>query len=772
MLVPKRVVSTLLSLLLVLAFPATAAAGELFSVNSILDEPDKNLGAEGCKTASNACTLRAAIEESNNSGGVRDAILFDNTVFQGEAAGDTVVISGSFPEIKDPVTIDANSGSGCLNESGFTGPCAGLRRSDTGNGLVVNADEVTIEGLSVTSTSTAINVINESTDFIAKGDWIGINLKGEAIANNTGIFIDPGSDGAAIGGVEEEDRNVIAGNVGVGLDIEGASNATVNGNYFGVGPSGTTQKANAKDIEVTNSTAGGGFKAENNEIGTVPSMEAQLTTKCDGGCNVISGALATGVDLNGEGGGFNEAPASGPTLVQSNFIGIGGNGFASVPNGTYGVLAGGADEATVGGSGNGKLNYIDGGSYGVYGENGDDLQVLGNVIGRDRSGGVNTPPSSVAIFAFSLSVSSPEAGARIAGNSIAMTGGTGIEQRFTGAEIENNFIEGGLTGILTLGSSVGEGNLISGNRVHEVAGNGILVENDSNLVTGNEVLEPGEAGILVKYAGSFPLAVGTTGNVVGGEEEFEENEIVFAGGPAIEIKDFEETNNEVTRNRGEGNSGLFIDLVSAQFSEPNGPNEGIKPPALLTAFQSKSSGTAQPGATVRIFRKASSETGELASFLGEAKADGSGNWTVSYGAVPTGTILAATQTSTKGGTSELATATAVAEPSGGGGGGNGGGNNGGGGGNGGNKDTIPPDTKILKGPPKKTHKTTVKFKFSSSEANSSFECKLDHKPFKKCSSPKKYKKLKPGKHVFKVRAIDKAGNVDPTPAKRKFTVLK
>jgi hypothetical protein len=44
--------------------------------------------------------------------------------------------------------------------------------------------------------------------------------------------------------------------------------------------------------------------------------------------------------------------------------------------------------------------------------------------------------------------------------------------------------------------------------------------------------------------------------------------------------------------------------------------------------------------------------------------------------------------------------------------------------------------------------------------------------FKKCSSPKTYKKLKPGKHVFKVRAIDKAHNVDPTPAKRKFTILR
>jgi hypothetical protein len=48
---------------------------------------------------------------------------------------------------------------------------------------------------------------------------------------------------------------------------------------------------------------------------------------------------------------------------------------------------------------------------------------------------------------------------------------------------------------------------------------------------------------------------------------------------------------------------------------------------------------------------------------------------------------------------------------------------------------------------------------------------LDRRPFEKCRSPKKFTGLEPGKHVFKVRAKDGAGNLDPTPAKRAFTVL-
>ena len=37
-------------------------------------------------------------------------------------------------------------------------------------------------------------------------------------------------------------------------------------------------------------------------------------------------------------------------------------------------------------------------------------------------------------------------------------------------------------------------------------------------------------------------------------------------------------------------------------------------------------------------------------------------------------------------------------------------------------------------------------------------------PWTACSSPKTYTDLGTGMHAFQVRAIDKNGNVDPTPA--------
>jgi hypothetical protein len=87
------------------------------------------------------------------------------------------------------------------------------------------------------------------------------------------------------------------------------------------------------------------------------------------------------------------------------------------------------------------------------------------------------------------------------------------------------------------------------------------------------------------------------------------------------------------------------------------------------------------------------------------------------------------------------------------------------------EDTDAPDTEITKQPKRKTTKRKAKLKFSSSEAGSTFECKLDKKPFKPCESPFK-KKVKAGKkHKFLVRATDATGNTDPTPAKAKWKVL-
>jgi hypothetical protein len=83
-------------------------------------------------------------------------------------------------------------------------------------------------------------------------------------------------------------------------------------------------------------------------------------------------------------------------------------------------------------------------------------------------------------------------------------------------------------------------------------------------------------------------------------------------------------------------------------------------------------------------------------------------------------------------------------------------------------DADPPETTITKQPKKKVEtekaKKKAKLEFSSDEAGSTFECDLDDKGFVPCSSPFTKKVKSDKKHTFEVRAIDAAGNADPTPS--------
>jgi subtilisin-like proprotein convertase family protein len=87
-------------------------------------------------------------------------------------------------------------------------------------------------------------------------------------------------------------------------------------------------------------------------------------------------------------------------------------------------------------------------------------------------------------------------------------------------------------------------------------------------------------------------------------------------------------------------------------------------------------------------------------------------------------------------------------------------------------DTSPPQTTIDSGPTGRTPSRKAKLRFSSSEAGSTFECRLDGRRWKPCTSPELLKRLKVGKHRFLVRATDTGGTVDATPAARRWRVTK
>jgi glucose/arabinose dehydrogenase/PKD repeat protein len=84
-------------------------------------------------------------------------------------------------------------------------------------------------------------------------------------------------------------------------------------------------------------------------------------------------------------------------------------------------------------------------------------------------------------------------------------------------------------------------------------------------------------------------------------------------------------------------------------------------------------------------------------------------------------------------------------------------------------DTTAPETTITAGPSGSTTSRTATFAFAS-EPGAVFECSLDGAPFGSCASPRSYAGLAVAGHSFAVRARDRSGNVDPTPAARSWVV--
>jgi len=87
---------------------------------------------------------------------------------------------------------------------------------------------------------------------------------------------------------------------------------------------------------------------------------------------------------------------------------------------------------------------------------------------------------------------------------------------------------------------------------------------------------------------------------------------------------------------------------------------------------------------------------------------------------------------------------------------------------------VTPETLITFGPAAKTRKKKVVFRFTDAtgQPGSSFICKLDRRRWKGSSSPTQLTKLKLGRHVFSVKAVNALGTAEQQPTKRRFKVVR
>jgi hypothetical protein len=83
-------------------------------------------------------------------------------------------------------------------------------------------------------------------------------------------------------------------------------------------------------------------------------------------------------------------------------------------------------------------------------------------------------------------------------------------------------------------------------------------------------------------------------------------------------------------------------------------------------------------------------------------------------------------------------------------------------------DTLPPNTYIYKLLRLRRRGIAIRFGSGGGPPGDTFLCRLDRKPFSRCTTPRKWFDLAPGRHRVTVLATDAAGNRDATPAVRIF----
>ncbi|MCB0865163.1 MAG: hypothetical protein KDB58_05580 [Solirubrobacterales bacterium] len=764
------------------AAPAASAEAATFSVNSIGTGSDVAIDGS-CDTDATAdvdCSLRAAIEEANATT-PSDTIVFQSTASPTDPddvafdlTGSPQVIGGTLPTITHALFIN---GQDCEAAPDLPAtPCLRLNAP-----IAINADgEVNIRGLSFSGAGTAIDVIHVAgtspgvPDFVLNASWFGIDPVGVAqVPPDTAVLLEDVS-GAQIGGSTRGERNLFA-RQGTGVDVFGADNTNIWGNWFGIKPDGTFARAgegsaaNGDAIEITgDSTPNPDNQATGSKVGFASSFSA--TPACDGFCNLIAGAGRTGsggvaagsaIDLGGDGG--VEIPADGASIAGNEI------GPDVAPNNS-GINVGDADGVVIGGASSDAANVI--GANGIgSGFGSSDLTVSHNSFDGSGSGAGaisvngngeisdNFVASGTTQPAIQL-VSTSGGGYSVTGNVIGESAdGSPVPSGRFGISVNGN---GNTIG----GTGAGDGNVITNLTSTTPAINtiGINVVGDGNEVIGNTIGEgtdgtPGAQLVGIQVGGD------ADDNVIGGTSAASENEIVnttqgTAVIPAAAIRVVNQSpaitssGDQILRNVGSDNDGQFIDLgEDGPGNVAGGPNLGIQAPAISTALATGATGTAAPNAVVRIFSKAISDAGELQGFVAETTSAADGSWSVGYPAQVIGQRLVATAT-TVGGTSELSAVASVSEPvipppAG---------------------DTDPPETTIVKAPKGKIKSKKAKFVFSADEQGATFTCTIDKGGPKPCTSPLTLKRLKKGKHSFSVFATDAAGNADPTPATSRFKV--
>ncbi|MCA9054440.1 MAG: cadherin domain-containing protein, partial [Planctomycetaceae bacterium] len=182
------------------------------------------------------------------------------------------------------------------------------------------------------------------------GNYIGTNVAGTAPLENgwNGVNVEQGADNTLIGGSTAAHRNIISGNLQLGIWVTDAATTgtIIRGNYVGLNASGTAAVSNgafgiAVDFAATGTIIGGTGAGDRNVIsGNTGS----------GGSSARGGIYVYGTN----------------TTIQGNYIGIGADGTTVIANGqsavglSAGIYVSAGSGTLIGGTATGAGNIVAG----------------------------------------------------------------------------------------------------------------------------------------------------------------------------------------------------------------------------------------------------------------------------------------------------------------------------------------------------------------------------------------------------------------------------
>jgi Ca2+-binding RTX toxin-like protein len=431
---------------------------------------------------SGAGSLRQAILGANASAG--PAVITFNISGGGVH---TIAPTSTLPTLNNTVILDATT------QPGYSGlPLIELSGATAGagvNGLTLGANNSTIKGLAINGFSVDGIFMYGSNDLIT-GNFIGTNAAGTTAVANSGYGIDDAGANNTIGGTAAGARNVVSGNTGDGVLLDGGSGNLVQGNYLGLNAAGTAAIANGR--------YGVNLVAANNTIDS----------------NVISGNASAGVNIITD--------FANGTTITGNFIGTDATGMSAVPN-PFGIDVTSSSNNTIGGTTAGARNVVSGNNNtGILITNNLALPasasnnlIEGNYIGTNvlGTGALGNVGGGVILAAQS-------GGPNVSNNTI---GGTTAAARNVISGNGTNGVElngSGTTGNTVLGNYIGTD--VSGTVVLTNTGNGVRIDNGASSNTiggttggaGNVISGNGNA--VSAQGGVYLVNSGTTGNVVEG----------------------------------------------------------------------------------------------------------------------------------------------------------------------------------------------------------------------------------------------------------------